>query len=219
MLRADVTNYSAHRRPQKLGFISVWIVLLPIPAIPTHFFNTILSLPSKFLIRLRWVTITSSNVTRSTWFDYIWNFNVVHFFKSLHNIKNRISMARSNIINGKTAVFLNCAKRSNMCTRKIHNMDKVANSGSIMSRIVVPKDPQFLTETHRCLGNVWHQIIRDSLGIFTNFSTLMRTNGIKITQQNNIPKIVRAIQIHQHFFKHRDYSGAAEPPVRRSESH
>ena len=93
-------------------------------------------------------------------------------------------------------------KSTHMTRRQITNVNIVADTRSIMSIVIVSENAQFLTDTHSRLRNVRHQVIGNAVRIFTNASTRMSANRVKVTEQDNIPLGVCLLHIHQDLFQH-----------------
>ncbi len=81
-------------------------------------------------------------------------------------------------------------------------MDIVAHSCSIVGVIVISKHAQFSTLANGNLCDVRHQIVGNAVGVLAYLTTLMCTDGIEITQNDNIPFGICLLHIHQHLLQH-----------------
>ena len=74
-----------------------------------------------------------------------------------------------------------------MATSQIHDMDIIAYPGTIFRRIIITENGQLLQPAYRNLGNVRHEIIWNTMRIFTDQATGMGTDWIEITEYGNRP--------------------------------
>jgi hypothetical protein len=79
-------------------------------------------------------------------------------------------------------------------------MDLVPNTGAIRRWIIITKDAQLSPLAGCDLRYVGHQIIRYTIGIFTNEATVVRSNRIEVAQTSNAPFGVRCCNVAQYFF-------------------
>ena len=69
-----------------------------------------------------------------------------------------------------------------MSFSQVNYMNIVTNTRSIWRIIIIAKYTKFFKFSSSYLHNIWHQVIWDSLWIFTNQTRFMRSNRIKITK-------------------------------------
>ena len=112
-------------------------------------------------------------------------------------------MARSQIVNGKAALAVDCLECTHVPRRQIANVNVVSHARSIGSIVVVTKNAEFLADTHSRLRDVRHQVVRNAIRVFANTSTRMRPNRVEVTEQHHIPFRVRLLHVHQYLFEHR----------------
>ncbi len=67
-----------------------------------------------------------------------------------------------------------------MALSNIHDVDVVSDTSSIRSVIVMPIHHQLLAPANSYLGKVWHQVVRNTLGILPNHPRGMRPHWIEI---------------------------------------
>ncbi|MNR64736.1 hypothetical protein D3C85_1874800 [compost metagenome] len=60
--------------------------------------------------------------------------------------------------------------RSDVTIGQVHHVDIIAHASPIFGRIVVAKNRQRVTTSYRHLSDVRHQVIRDTLRIFTHIA-------------------------------------------------
>jgi hypothetical protein len=82
-----------------------------------------------------------------------------------------------------------------MSDREIDNVNVVTYACSTMCGIVTTEDREFVQSAYGNLGDVGKQVVGYSVGIFTDISTFVRTDGIETSQQRNIPITVGELNI------------------------
>ena len=98
----------------------------------------------------------------------------------------------------QAAVLSNVVQRLQVTVSQVNHVDVVAHAGTINGRVVVTEDVQVLAATHSNLRDKGHQVVRDARRVLTDTTGLVRTNGVEVTQQSNIPLGVGSSQINQH---------------------
>lgn len=89
-----------------------------------------------------------------------------------------------------------------MTFRKVHHMDIIANTSTILSIVIIASNIYTLKLTNRNLCNIRHKIVWNTFWVLTNTPTNMCANWIKITQKNNISFVISNIQIAKHLLLH-----------------
>ena len=112
-------------------------------------------------------------------------------------------MTSTDIINSNTLLLNDGLQSSNVSTSKVHNMDIVAYTSTIVCVIIITEHTKLGAFTNSSLSDIRHQIVRYAIGILTNSTALVSTYRIEIAKQYNIPLIVCLLNIHEHLFKHR----------------
>lgn len=95
--------------------ISIWILPLPVPAIPTHLFDTVFGFPSKFCPRFTRIRVAGGDISRTPVINHIWNLDIIDSFKSFHDIKNTVSFACAEIIDSHAAILFLIASSTLTC--------------------------------------------------------------------------------------------------------
>ena len=91
MLTFHLLNY-------RLFFISIRIVLLPSPGVFAHLFDTVLSLPAKFLLCQRSIGIAGGDIACTAGFDHVRNLHAGSCFEVLHDVQNTVAHTSSQIV-------------------------------------------------------------------------------------------------------------------------
>ena len=78
-----------------------------------------------------------------------------------------------------------------MALGQVHHMDIVADAGTVMGIVVVTVDTQEFTAAHSHLGDIGHQIIGNTPGIFADVAAFVGTDGVEVAQQHNAPLLIR----------------------------
>ena len=98
-----------------------------------------------------------------------------------------------------------------MAIGKIHNMNVISYSCTIMSWIVITKYSKLCSLSDCYLCNIWHKVVWNTVRILTYSARYMSTHRIKITKYNSIPLLISFLHVHQHLLKH-----AFSPAIRIS---
>mmetsp|Transcript_15260 Transcript_15260/g.44116 ORF Transcript_15260/g.44116 Transcript_15260/m.44116 type:complete len:230 (-) Transcript_15260:362-1051(-) len=84
-----------------------------------------------------------------------------------------------------------------MSLGKINYMDVISHAGTIRSVIIISKDAELFSPSDAHLGNKWHQIVGDSLRIFSDLSRWMSTDGVEVAKNQDVPRWIRRVTISQ----------------------
>ncbi len=164
---------------------SVHAVFLPLQGISAHIQQGFFGFPSEESLCFFRIRIVARNVAFAARSNLIGNRQLVGCFKYMNNVQNAVSDTRTKIDNLTACVLLAVIICSNMTFCKIDNMDIITDTCSVRCRIIIAEYGQMTADTRRHLRDIWHQIVRDSVRIFADQARFMRTDRIKITQQNH----------------------------------
>ena len=139
-----------------LAFVTLGVVLLPIPGVTAHFFDAILSLPAEFVECLLRIAVASGNVACTTRLDAVWNLDVVDLFECFYDVENGIAMTCTQVINSESALAFNSLEGAHVARGEVADVDVVADAGAIWSVVVIAKYAEFLAETDSGLRDVRH---------------------------------------------------------------
>ena len=81
-------------------------------------------------------------------------------------------------------------------------MNVIPHARAIRGIIIIAEYSQLWKLSHCHLSNVGHQIVGDSIGIFTNGTTLMSADRIKVAKQNHIPLAICLLDITEYLLQH-----------------
>ena len=112
-------------------------------------------------------------------------------------------MTRAEVVDGEAFLLLDSLECTDMTIGEVHNMDVITNSCSVVSIIVIAKNTKLLTDADGGLCDIWHQVVGNAVGVLTNQTRLVGTDGVEVAQQNNVPFRVSLLDIHQHLLNHR----------------
>ena len=149
-----------------------------------------------------WNVVLLRNITCTTWFDRVRNFDSCRSFKILNDVKDAVSFACSQIVNTESGIifqFLNCFYMP-LC--KVNNMNVISHSGSIRCIIIITKYSKLFQLTNCNLCDIWHQVVRNTIRILTDKATLMSTNRIEVTKKYYIPFWICFLDICKNLFQH-----------------
>ena len=128
-------------KAKDLFYVAVRILLLPIPAIPTHIFDRVHRAPFEDAIRRRYVRPRLRDVSIATASDLKGNGDSVRCLKSLDQLQHRRASAGTQIEGMKTAniVFRRPVNRLDVPSGQVRNVDVVAHTAAIDGWIIRPK--------------------------------------------------------------------------------
>ena len=72
-----------------------------------------------------------------------------------------------------------------MTSRQIHDVNIITHAGSVRGWIVITIHRYGFKLTNRDLGDVWHQVVWDTVRIFTNATRWMGADRVEIAQAGN----------------------------------
>ncbi|MCG3168459.1 MAG: hypothetical protein POELPBGB_04265 [Bacteroidia bacterium] len=82
-------------------------------------------------------------------------------------------------------------------------MDVIPHAGAVRRRIIVAVNIERLAPTHRHLCDEGHEVVRHAARILADQPALVRTDGVEVAQQRDLPGRVGAKQILQDRLDHR----------------
>ena len=112
-------------------------------------------------------------------------------------------MSGTEVINSQTAFAIDGFEGSYMSGCKVAYVDIIAHACTIVGVVIIAENAQLLADTYCGLRDIRHEVIGDTIGVLAHRSGWMRTYGIKITEQYDIPLIISLLYVNQHFLQHR----------------
>ena len=85
---------------------------------------------------------------------------------------------------------------------KVYDMDIISDTCSVRCVIVISEYAEFFQFANCYLCNVWHQVVRDTVRIFTDQTTLMSTNRVEVTKKYHIPFRICFLDIGKDLLQH-----------------
>ena len=89
-----------------------------------------------------------------------------------------------------------------MAFSKVYNMDIIPHTGAVRSIVIIAEYAQPLQLANRNLGDIRHQIIRDSLWILSDAPALMRAYRVEVPQQDNVPFWMGLLKVRHNLLHH-----------------
>src|SRR5437660_11454647 len=89
-----------------------------------------------------------------------------------------------------------------MATREIHHMNVVTYPGPIARRIVAAEYAYLVANARGNLSEIGHQIVRNTLRIFTDQSAQVSTGGVEVPQHGHAPGGIGGREIPQNLLDH-----------------
>ena len=85
-------------------FKPIRIPLLPVPAIPDHLIDPVLSTPAKFALCFRGVRVNDRNIAGTTAINDIRDLDAIHAFKGFYELQNAVALPCSQVIGDQATV-------------------------------------------------------------------------------------------------------------------
>ena len=148
-------------------FKPIRIPFLPVPAIPDHLIDPVLSTPAKFALSLRRVRVNDRNVAGTAAINDIRNLDAIHTLKGFYELQNAVALPCSQVIRNQATVVLDRLKSVHVASGKVHDVDVVPDAGAIRCVIVVPENMKLLQLSRCTLSNTRPLM---SLAIYRNQS-------------------------------------------------
>ena len=130
-------------------FKPIRIPFLPVPAIPDHLIDPVLSTPAKFALGFRGVRVNDRNIAGTTAINDIRDLDAVHAFKGFHELQNAVALPCSKVVHCETTVVLDRLESVYVASGEVYDVDVVPDAGAIRCVIVVPENMQ-LFQLSRC---------------------------------------------------------------------
>ena len=130
-------------------FKPIQIPFLPVPAIPDHLIDPVLSTPAKLTLSLRRVKVNDRNVAGTAVINDIRNLDAIHTFKGFYELQNAVALPCSQVIRNQTTVALDRLESVHVASGEVYDVDVVPDAGAIRCVIVVPKNMKLL-QLSRC---------------------------------------------------------------------
>ena len=156
----------------------------------------------QFFLCLGSITVTCSNVSCTTWFNLIRNLFSTSFGKCFHHVKYGISVSCSKIIYRNSCFLFQFLYCTDMSDCKIDYVNVIADTCSVRCIIIISKHTEALKFTDCDLCNVWDQVVRDSLRIFSDQSALMSSDWVEVTKKYDVPLRICCMKICQDLLQH-----------------
>ena len=185
-----------------LSFVSLRVVLLPVPRVAAHFFDAIFGLPTEFVESFLRIAVASGDIACTARLDAVRNFYVVHFFEGFDDIENGVAMAGSEVVNSEAALAFDGLEGGDMACGEVANVDVVANASTVWGIVIVAKNAEFLADADCGLRDVGHEVVRNTVRVFANASARMSSNRVEVAEQHHVPFRVCLLHILEHFFEH-----------------
>ena len=130
-----------------LSVVTHGVLGLPVPGVAAHFIQTELSFPAQNVSALLGTCIDHTQIARAALGNLIGNSLTGNTLKSLHHVQHAVAGTSTQIEDALALVVLHIINSSNMAPGQIHNVDEVADTGTVVGIIVITEDAQILATT------------------------------------------------------------------------
>ena len=112
-------------------FKPIRIPFLPVPAIPDHLIDPVLSTPAKFALGFRGVRVNDRNIAGTTAINDIRDLDAIHAFKGFYELQNAVALPCSKVVHCETTVVLDRLESVYVASGEVHDVDVVPDAGVI----------------------------------------------------------------------------------------
>ena len=118
----------------------------------------------------------------------------------MQHLKHRVAVPGTQVPGVQTAVLANVIQRLKVTIGKIDDVNVIAHTGAIDGGVVVAEHVQMLAAADCNLSDKWHQVVGNTRRILTDTPGFMRTHGVEVAQQSDIPAVIGSRQVYEHVF-------------------
>ena len=111
-------------------------------------------------------------------------------------------MAGTDVVDGDTLLLDNSLQSCYVSTGEVYHVDVVTYASAVVSVVVVTEHTELCTLTNGCLCDVGHEVVGDTIGVLTDGTALVCTDGVEVTEQHDVPLVVGLLDIHQYLLEH-----------------
>ena len=111
----------------------------------------------------------------------------------MEHIQHTVAHSGSQVIDADALFVLQLLHCLYMALCQVHHMDVIPDPGTVRRVIIIAEYIQMVQFAHCHLGNIGNQIVGDSLGILSNQTALMGTDGVEVAQQHHVPLRIRCM--------------------------
>ena len=87
-------------------FKPIRVPFLPVPAIPDHLIDPVLSTPAKFALGFRGVRVYDRNVAGTAVINDIRNLDAIHTFKGFYELQNAVALPCSKVVHCEIIILM-----------------------------------------------------------------------------------------------------------------
>ena len=156
---------------------------LPTPRIDQSLLERYLSLPTQYLVGMRWVTPDLLDVTLATALDAVWHLDARCLHEGVDQLKYGNSITGTGVVIFNLVLRLaidHAAQSADVSFGQVGYVDIVTDAATIWRVIVVAEDAQLLADAHSSLANVWQEVLRNATWQLANLSRWMCSDRIEV---------------------------------------
>ena len=161
--------------------------LLPAPGAFEGALDGCLGLPAENLVGLAGVGPDLLDVALAALSDLVGNLDAGGLFEGVDEAEHGASVAGAEVEDfeaGGVILAEQALEGHYVSLGQVVDVDVVADAGSVRSVVIVAEDGQLLAYAGRCLGQVWHEVLRHSVGEFADAGRRVCADGVEVAQQD-----------------------------------
>ena len=181
---------------------AVGVLLLPVPAVADHLFDAVLGFPAQLAFGFGGVAVAGGDVAGTAGLDAVGHLDTVHLDEGVDHVEDAVAVACAEVVDVEAAAALDGLEGADVAAGEIDDVDIVAHAGAVGGVIIVAEDAQLGTFAHGDLGNVGHEVVGDAVGVLSYRAALVRTHGVEIAEEDDVPFGVGLLDVDEYLFKH-----------------
>ena len=155
------------------------------PGIAAHFDHSVLCLKAQFTARLFNIRIHSGNITGAALGHHVGNGDAIDLLKRVQQFLDARAAAGTEVEDLNALHMLQLLNGEAMAPCEVANMNIVAKASAILCFIVIAEDSEMIDLAGSNRYDTGHQIVGDIIGVLSDQTALMRTDGVKVAQKDN----------------------------------
>ena len=162
---------------------------LPTPSIGQCLLERYLSLPTQYLVGMRWVTPDLLDVTLATALDAVRHLDARCLHEGVDQLKYGNTVASAEVIVFNLILRLaidHAAQSTYVRLSQVGYVDIVTDAATVWRVVVVAEDTQLLADAHSGLANVWQEVLRYATWQLANLSRWVCSDRIEVAQDDGI---------------------------------
>ena len=155
-----------------------------IPTVAAHILDGLFGRPAEDILGLGRVRPALGKITVAACADDVVDLDAIDLLKRVDQLQNAHCAAGAEVERLRAGVVLGVLERLQVALGQIDDVQIVAQAGAVGRGIVVAENRQLFELSGGDAGDIGHQIVGNAVGILTQQTGFVRTDGVEVTQQD-----------------------------------